>query len=148
MKSLLIIMLGLLSMGFIVDSPEARRNEERRSRELLHALSRQYDLRKIREFLVKEVQSKQVYEGVDLSKSKIGPRWTATSAVLVCGDWMMMGGQNENQFRLIWEYDKTPEIKGEYVQKSFAFECLKVSHSEFRVVSAHKYEEQMIILIP
>ena len=135
MKAILIICIGLLCCGFMIDTPESRREAARAERAWRKEAKARFDLKALHAFLSEAVAAQRVIEGVDLTAARINRKWKPASMSMVCGDWIFTFRSKEDQFELTYSFSKD-----EFV----AFECRRKDKSSFEVVRV--YKDEWIIL--
>ena len=149
MKVACIIILSLLSLGFIIETPESRREQERQHAAWRKQFKRAYDLAALRAFLVEQVKATGQIEGVDISKSRIADQWSLDGGVAQCGDWLVLGEVGVADFTFQWTYADIPNSdRSGGLSKSVRLLCRRDAKDRFRFLSASKSEDEYVILIP
>jgi len=88
-------------------TPEEIEAQERAAREWSQTVQSRYDFAALTSFLKKTVAEKKSWQGVDLTKPKIGDKWTGGGAPMISGDWSFSTrNPKEDTFTLSFTYDK------------------------------------------
>jgi len=152
MKKLLIfLLLAVTSLGFMVSSPEAIRKQEKEARAFQKKIKKDYDLLALRDFLLAQIGSKKIVDGIDLSNSKTTDKWILDGPFLSCGDWSfyLSDGSEKSNFELSWRYESKPGKEGGVIDKTITLKCRRMAKATFLLVSASREEgEEYIILSP
>jgi hypothetical protein len=149
MKVACVLLLALLSLGFIVETPEGRREVERQHKTWRKQFKRAYDLTALQAFLVEQVKATGEIEGVDLSKSRLAAQWSLEGGVAQCGDWLFIGKVGDAEFALQWTYADIPHPDHSGgIWKIIQLHCRREAKDRFRQLSVSRSEDEYVILMP
>lgn len=135
MKAVLLIFMALLTCGFVIETPESRRDAVRAGKRWRTEVKAKFDFPALHQFLVKTVAETKQFEGIDLTAARLEPKLKFAGSSLTCGDWLFMfGGKNE-----IFEFTYT------YADQKFvALKCVREKKDSFRLLQV--YKDNWIIL--
>jgi len=134
-----IFMCGLFN---VTPTPEQREAQEREVREWPQVIQSRYDLAALTSFLKKTVAEKKCWKDVDLTKPKIGDKWTINSASMsmTSGNWeFRTRDPKEDKFTLSFCYH-AEEKRGldlvlNCIRKSKdSFELIEIANDEWEIV--------------
>jgi hypothetical protein len=149
MKTVSVLFFALLSLGFIIDTPEARRERELQHKAWRHQMGSRYDFPALRKFVAQQIKAIGRVEGIDLSKSTLGARWSLEGGVAQCGDWRFMGDSQKAEFTLSWTYADIPNpTEGGGIWKIISLHCVRKANDRFEFRSASRSEDEYVILSP
>lgn len=148
LKKLTIVLLALSALGFLVQTPEERRENERQLRKWQSSIKKNYNLRALHSFLANQLSASRVVDGIDLGKSRTAQKWEFTGGNLSCGDWSFHAASSDAaEFTLVWVYERQPREGGAILQKRIVLTCERVSKSQFELVRADRREEEVVQLM-
>src|SRR5688572_9483865 len=81
-----ILVMAVLSCGFLVQTPTERKEIERRAREWKKTVSARYDLDALTVFLKSTARDRKAWDGVDLTQPRIGAKWEFGGCCMNSGD--------------------------------------------------------------
>lgn len=149
MRALAVILLSVLSLGFIVETPETRQERERAEKKWHKDLSAHFDFGELKSFLVREVRAHPQVDGVELSKAKIGRKWSPTGIARSCGDWLFVtDSPDATRFKITWAYERNEEKDGMILERSVTFYCVRKSKAEFSVDRVERSDDELVVLLP
>jgi hypothetical protein len=149
MRTTWVLLAALLSFGFIVETPESRKEREQQHQLWRKQFQRAYDLKALHTFLAEQIAATPQIEGVDLSKSRLAARWSLSEGVARCGDWVFVGKVGGGDFVLQWTYSDIPHSDGSGgIWKIVHFHCRRHARDQFRRLSAGKTEDEYVVLLP
>ena len=147
MKKLILVLLAFLSLGFMIETPESIRERERLERTWQRDAKRVVDLGALRSFLAEEIRSRRIVGGVDITTSRLEPKWRKAGMAFQCGDWVFaMPAPQTGRFVVFWNYEEARDEEGSLIQRSITFECHRSSRKEFVVDKVEKREDEIVIL--
>ena len=140
MKRFLTILLSaVLSCGFLVHTPEEQKKIERRVREWKKTVSARYDLDALTEFLKSTVSARKTWEGVDLTRPKIGAKWEFGGCCMNSGEWSFTAEDpSKDEFMLQFSHSEK--------KRAFALRCVRDGKKSFRVVGGFDWEVVELLL--
>jgi hypothetical protein len=149
MRALAVILLSVLSLGFIIETPETRRDQERTEKKWHKELSAHFDFGELRGFLMREIRAHPQVDGVELSKAKIGRKWSPTGIARSCGDWLFVADSPDAmRFKITWAYEKNEAKDGLILERSVTFYCVRNSKTEFSVDRVERSDDELVVLLP
>jgi hypothetical protein len=149
MRALIVTLLSVLSLGFVIETPETIRKRQLEEKKWQTELSSHYDFSALRKFLVREIDSRPQVEGVALSKSKIGREWNPAGTARICGDWLFWADSPSAElFKVSWRYERTDRKDGTRLERSVTFYCVRKSKMEFAVDRVERSDIELVILLP
>ena len=135
MKAVFLLLVAVFTCGFIIETPESRREAARAERRWKKDVKAKFDFAALREFLVKTISETKQFEGIDLTATRLDPNWKFSGSSLTCGDWTFtFGGEDEN-FQFTYTYAD---------QKFIALKCAREKKHSFRLLQI--YKDEWIIL--
>jgi hypothetical protein len=135
MKAVLLIFVALLTCGFIIETPESRREAARAEKRWKKEVKAKFDFPALRQFLVKTVAETKQFEGIDLTAARLEPKWKFAGSSLTCGDWLFTFGGKDENFEFAYTYAD---------QKFVALKCVREKKDSFRLLQV--YKDEWIIL--
>jgi hypothetical protein len=137
MKVALILCAAVFACGFIIDTPETRREAAKLEKRWQKEVKEKFDFPALREFLVQVIAEKQRFDGVDLKAARLAARWKFAGTSMTCGDWLFTFGAKEEVFEFAYTYAD---------QKFVVLKCAREKKNSFRLLQI--YKDEWIILSP
>jgi hypothetical protein len=135
MKAVFLLLVAVLTCGFIIETPESRREAARTERRWKKDVKAKFDFAALREFLVKTIAETKQFEGIDLTAARLDPQWKFAGSSLTCGDWTFTFGAEDESFQFTYTYAD---------QKFVGLECVREKKNSFRLLQV--YKDEWIIL--
>lgn len=133
-----ILLAAVLSCGFLVQTPAERKEIEHRSREWKKTVSARYDLGALTAFLKSAVSSRKTWDGVDLTRPKIGGKWEFGGCCMNSGEWSFTAEDPyKDEFMLQFSHSEG--------KRAFALRCIRDGKKSFRVVDG--FDSEVIELL-
>ena len=140
LRVFLIAVIAVLTCGFIVETDEQRKKNERMAREWAKTIQTRYDLAALNSFLKKTVAEKKRWEDIDLTKPKIGDKWTVRVMAMNSGNWnFTTPDPKKDKFSLSFthrsEGDSRWDITLHCIRKSKdVFELVEITNDEWIIL--------------
>ena len=149
MRALFVTLLSVLSLGFVIETPETIRKRQFEEKKWQTELSGYYDFLELRQFLVREINVRLEVDGVALSNAKIGKEWKPAGNGRICGDWLFWANSpSAQQFRMSWTYERNERKNGTILERSVTFYCIRKSKVEFAVERVERSDAELVVLMP
>jgi hypothetical protein len=149
MKRFAIILLSLLSLAFIVETPEMRRERARDDRVWHKAMAKSFDLPALRLFLLEHISKNPVCDGVDLKRSSVAKKWKRVGRSLSCGDWYLVSDSPDDRIcELLWTYEEVRLPDRTLIHRVVEVSVLRDGRSGYTVVKTERRDDEMVELLP
>ena len=146
-RTIIIAAFAIFVCGFsVIPTPEQREAQERAVREWPQIIQSRYDFDALTNFLKKTVVEKKCWKNVDLTKPKIGAKWTidSVSMSMTAGDWIFRTRDpKEDRFTLSFGYH-TEEKRGQ----ELVFNCIRKSKGSFELIEITSEEWEIVEMSP
>jgi hypothetical protein len=149
MKKIIVVLLVISSLGFIVETPEMRRERERSDRAWQKAVAKSVDLPALRLFLIDHVSKNPVCDGVELNRALITKRWKPEGMALSCGDWyLVLDGPDDKDIELLWTYEEFRRPDRTLIHRVVEISVHREGRSSFVGLSTERRDDEMVELMP
>jgi hypothetical protein len=137
MKAVLILCAAFLACGFMIDTPETRREAAKIEKQWEKEVKEKFDFDALHEFLKRTVAEKKQFEGVDLTAARLDAKWKFVGMSMTSGDWQFTYGSKEEIFDYTYTYAD---------HKFVALKCARQEKDSFRLLQI--YKDEWIVLSP
>jgi len=149
MKLLILSAFAFLSFGFLVETPESIKEEERQAKAFKQSVAKRFDLHELRRFIESQIKEKLSVDGISLANSKLEDEWIQGGLIFKCGDWIFVSDDpRKPEFKLRWNYQTDERMNETLLVKSVTFDCHRISRSKFSFTRIYREEEELYILNP
>lgn len=149
MRALVITLLSVLSLGFVIETPETVRKRELEEKKWQTELSAHYNFSELRKFLSREINSRIQVDGVVLAKARLEPEWKQVGNVRHCGDWVFLADSpTADRFTIKWVYEWIRRENDTALERSVTFYCVRKSKNEFAVDRVERADAELVFLLP
>ncbi len=128
---MLLICAALLACGFVIDTPETRREAAKMEKRWQKEARSSFDFRALHRFLGKVVSERKQFEDVDLTKAKLSSRWSFAGMALKSGDWLFTFRSKEDEFVFTYTYAEP---------KYLEIKCVREAKDSYRLLEIRKDE--------
>ena len=136
-RIVLILIAAVLSCGFLIETPEGQAEQERLHREWAKTAPTRYDFLALTGFIKKTVEEKRSWQGVDLTKPKIGAEWKVGGSMMTSGDWAFIARDlKKSEFTLSFTYENG--------KRELTMHCVRDGKKSFHVV--HISSDEVVVL--
>ena len=143
-RVLLIAAIAIFACGFaLAPTPKEIEAQERAARKWSQTVQSRYDFAALTSFLKKTVAEKKSWQDIDLTKPKIGDKWTmdrwGTALDMISGDWSFSTSDPKgDKFTLSFTYDKG--------DRQLILKCIRKTKDSFVLLEITS-EEAVVMLI-
>lgn len=137
MKTILLIFVAALSCGFVIETPESRREAAQAEKRWQKDVEAKFDFSALRDFLLKTVAENKGFEDVDLTVPRLDAKWKFAGSSLTCGDWLFAFGGKDENFEFSYTYSNP---------KFIALKCVREKKNSFRLRQI--YKDEWVLLDP
>ncbi len=148
MRYLLVILLAVVSLGYMVNKPETIRQGKKDDQAWAKEINQAYDLKALHHFLCGQIKANPWVDGVDLRRVKITKKSTIAGRKIHSGEWTLnLPDPKNSEFTITWiDKDKSSDNRSAEIWNSITFICQRKTKADFMILSVKRADNIAIVL--